>query len=112
MTLATDIANDCDEFDGIETVTLRQIRPGGTNPVSVASVTSNPLTRRQMLALGGAIDLDGDAKNFSLNVTDVGSGGVKRGDQLIQSDNTVWTVVECALATLGTRWKVVAEQRP
>lgn len=112
MTLAEDIANDCDDFDGIETVTLRQIRPGGANSVSVASVTSNPLTRRQMLALGGAIDLDSDAKNFSLNVTDVGSDGVKRGDQLILSDNTVWSVIECSLATLSTRWKVIAEQRP
>lgn len=112
MTLATDIANDCDEFDGIETVTLRQIRPGGSNAVSVASVTSGPLTRRQMLALGGSVDLDGDAKNFSLNVTDVGSDGVKRGDQIVKSDNTVWTVIDTELATLGTRWKCVCQQRP
>lgn len=113
-TLAEDIADDYRDFDGLETVTLRQIRPGGANPVPITytddddatqpAALRRQLSKRDLMVLGAAA-IPGEATIWELPVSVVGSAGVENGDTITDSDGKIWKIRSCDKATLGTRWR-------
>lgn len=113
-TAAEEIADDWQDFDGLETVTLRQIRPDGTNPVSMTytdgdgetqpAALRRQVTQREFMALGG-LAISGKLVAFELPASVVGTDGVVQGDQIIDEENVIWQVQQADKATLGTRWR-------
>lgn len=119
-TLAAEIADDWKDFDGLETVTLRQVRPDGAAEVSLSyedddgetqpAALRREITRRESLALGG-VGLESETAAWELPVSVVGSGGVKIGDTLTDADGVVWRVQMVNHSTLKTRWRAVCTKQ-
>lgn len=108
MAFADDIAGDYAIFDGGQAVTLRQIRPDGVTPVTISNAIKQPLTRRQIQVLGGAVDLRGDEQVWSFNNSQVGALGVKAdNDTITDASGNLWMILDATLATLANRWDCV-----
>jgi hypothetical protein len=108
MSLADDIAADSAIFDGGETVTLRQIRPAGVSEVTVSNALHGRLARRHETKAG--VNLTGNERVWSLGGTQVGSKGVEVGDQIVESDSTIWSAIWAEYATLDSRWRCVTRK--
>lgn len=107
INLATAIADDCDMFDGIQTVTLTQ----ASVATSVAEVTKSPLSKRQVEMVGGVVALEGTERSFSLPVANLGGVSPKQGSTITDASSVVWMIVAAELATLDTRWKCACQKQ-
>ena len=107
MAFADDIAGDYAIFDGGETITLNQIRSDVRNPVTISNAIKQPLTRRQIQALGG-VALHGDEQVWSFNNTQPVTLGVKAdNDTITDASDQTWTILSATLATIANRWDCV-----
>ncbi len=108
--MSLDLSNDYKLADNGEDVTVTQKRGSTTTTATVHNATNAPLSRRQLMALGG-IALGGNEKSWSLNATEVGTPGIAIGDTITDSSGSIWNILSVEFLTLGTRWKAVARRR-
>lgn len=118
-TLAEEIADDWKDFDGLEVVTLLQVRGDGRKSVPMSYVNANGdtqgaalrrgLNRRDMVALAGAVTLTGDETVFELPASLVGANGVRQRDVITDADDMKFRVIRSDLVTLKTRWRCVCQ---
>ena len=108
MAFEDDIATDFLGFDGTIPVTLIQNRGGQKQSLPIRAANQSPLTYSQIQALSG-VSLNGKERNWNINATDVGAGGVSPGDQIDDGTN-LWSVLLVTLKTLGVRWVCTCRQ--
>ena len=77
------------------------------NPVTISNAIKQPLTRRQIQALGG-VALHGDEQVWSFNNTQPVTLGVKAdNDTITDASDQTWTILSATLATIANRWDCV-----
>ena len=107
MTLATDIASDLADFDGVETVSLYD-QSADTTDASVTALRG-PLSHRE-LQQGGPLGIEPHDVVFNIqaNTTSIVP---QPGDTITDGDNIVFQVLSVDKKTLGTRWRCVCRQQ-
>lgn len=107
MTLATDIASDMVDFDGIETVSLYD----QSADVTDATVTAlrRALSHREV-QLGAPLGIEAHDIVFHLqaNTTSIVP---QNGDTITNGDSVVFQILSVSKDTLGTRWRCVSRQQ-
>ncbi len=104
MTLATDIAGDMAQMDGIETVTLTGYRSGSTVTDTSVTALRRQLSHRE-LQLGGPVGLEPTDMVWHLQENTITTIVPAPGDTITDGDSVVWTILSASKETLGTRWR-------
>lgn len=102
MTLAADIANDWQQFDGVETVT---VAANGTAIDDAKGLQS--ATDRMDIAMLGSIGLEADTTVWTVWTATLGGATIRNGDKITDGDGNGWIVRQVSLKTLGTRFRCV-----
>ncbi len=110
MTLATDIANDMADMDGIETVTLTGYRSGSTVTDTSVTALRRALSHREVDA-GGPVGLDPSDLVWHLQANTITTIVPAPGDTITDGDSVVWTVISASKETLGTRWRCLTRKQ-
>lgn len=109
MSLATDIADDYEDFDWTETVTFQARNPTGTADSTVTALR-RVLSRRD-LAFDNGVGLQPDDLVFILFSATLGSNAPKSGDIITDSSGQVYTILSVEKGTLGSKWRCVCRKR-
>jgi len=100
MTLATDIADDLLEMDGVEQITLTR-RVG--NPQSAIEALRRKISNREMAISDGRYSSSDVRFHVRVNDFELTAAPVI-GDTITDSDGEVWTILAVSKATLDTRY--------
>mgnify|MGYP003137455363 CR=1 FL=1 len=110
MTLATDIADDLDIADDVESVDI-VIRDGqGATTATLSGVASclrRALGRRD--STESSIQLDGNEVVWNIPDNNLSGNALSVGDR-ITSGSEDFSIVACHKETLGTRWRCITQQ--
>ncbi len=107
MTLATDIASDLEDFDGVETVSLHD-QSADTTDATVTALRG--LLSHREVQQGGPLGIEAHDVVFNLqaNTTSIVP---EPGDTITDGDSVVFQVLSVNKMTLGTRWRCVCRQQ-
>lgn len=107
MTLATEIASDMADFDGLETVSLYD-QSADTTDTTVTALRRS-LSHREV-QLGAPLGIEPHDVVFHLqaNTTAIVP---ENGDTITDSDSVVFQVLSVSKDTLETRWRCVCRQQ-
>ena len=107
MTLATDIASDMVQFDGLETVTLYD-QSANTSDASVSALR-RALSHREV-QLNGPVGIESSDVAFHIQVNTTAIVPVP-GDTITDSGSTVFSILSVSKDALGTRFRCLCRQQ-
>lgn len=99
--LATAIANHAAYFHAPQTVTLRM--PNGSS-ATVANVTTEPLSDRQMAMVGNGITTEDATQSFSLPTNQLGGLVPTQSATITDAAGVVWAILSADIKTIDTRY--------
>jgi hypothetical protein len=107
MTLATDIAGDMADFDGLETVSLFDVS-ANTTDASVSALRR--AVNYSPTQAGGSLGVKPTKTVWHIqqSTTDIVPD---EGDTITDASSVVWTIDSVDKATLGTRWRCPCTQQ-
>ena len=106
--MAFDVSTDYLIFDNVEALTVTLKRNAGDTTVEVTKALQQQVDRGELEAAG--VRITGQAKSWSIAVTEMGSSEFTEGDTVTDDDSVIWTVKTIALKTWDSSW-VIACQR-
>jgi hypothetical protein len=103
----TSIANDYQILDGQFTATYTQ----AGNTTSVAGVTRQKLSLKELEMLGGAIGMEPTLRAFSLPTPTLVGVIPQSGDTLTDDADVAWLVKSVDQTSFNSRWIVYAQRK-
>lgn len=117
MTLADEIANDYEEIDGVETVTLTP-KNRSVQPLTNVKALQRQLTRADVQLIGDALAIGSEWAAWNvwnsrgaLSAVLSNQGAEPRlGDWLISASGVAWVIKNIVYSPLTTRWRLICER--
>lgn len=117
MSLAEEIKNDWQEFDGVEDVTIMAYG-GDAQAIRNCKALKRKLSFTD-IALGAGLALTNNSRVWEVwrasmvgeNDDFAGSYEIQSRDYLIQADGTSWTVASADVCTLDTRCRLICTRQ-